>query len=345
MPFQISSQPFGQLPTDRVPLTEYLLEHTETGEFVTVIPAFGAVLRRLVLRKGNHLYALLQSPDSPQALLADESYANALLYPFPSRIRHGIYTFQEEAYALTMNEVRHDNALHGFVHGKPFSVVSQEATATEAQLVLRYDHAGDTPGYPFPFALTIAYQLVLADHLTEGSPRNNDRRCALKISFTAHNTGLVPAPAAFGWHPYFTFKQDTADTEESVDDMTLAMPARNAIELDETMIPTGKYVFRQAETVPLRGQELDSIFRITSSDAQSYAETILTSGTTGARLIVGQQTGTGKLNYLVCYTPARRDSLAIEPLTANVNAFNNGDGLAVLNPNETLSGAMWVRLD
>ncbi|MCY7409991.1 MAG: hypothetical protein LH473_06945, partial [Chitinophagales bacterium] len=77
----------------------------------------------------------------------------------------------------------------------------------------------------------------------------------------------------------------------------------------------------------------------------TYAETVLASRNTGVRLIVGQQTGPGKLNYLVCYTPSNRDSIAIEPLTANVDAFNNGEGLTILQPGETLSGSMWVRLD
>jgi aldose 1-epimerase len=72
---------------------------------------------------------------------------------------------------------------------------------------------------------------------------------------------------------------------------------------------------------------------------------MLTSLRTGVRLIIGQQTGPGKLNYLVCYTPGRRDSVAIEPQTSNVNAFNNGEGLAVLDPGDALSGSMWVRLD
>lgn len=62
------------------------------------------------------------------------------------------------------------------------------------------------------------------------------------------------------------------------------------------------------------------------------------------RLIVGQETGPGKFNYLVCFTPTRRDSIAIEPLTANVDSFNNGEGLTILNPGETMSGTIWVRL-
>ncbi|MFD2933477.1 aldose 1-epimerase [Spirosoma flavum] len=343
MPFQISTQPFGTLPTGTAPLTEYILEHTESGEFITIIPEFGGILRRLVLRKGQYLFALLHAPDSPQTLLADESYASALLYPFPSRIRHGIYHFEGEDYALKMNEVNRDNALHGFVHGRAFSVVGQEITPTQAQLVIRYDYAGDTVGYPFPFALTATYTLIQANLLPKGNHTTDDRMCALQVSYSALNTGATRCPASFGWHPYFTL------SGESVDAMSLSLPNRTPILLDKNMIPHGMQAAELAGTIELHEKKLDTAFAIEptsdSTSPESFAETVLTSLETGVRLIVGQQTGENKLNYLVCYTPTRRDSIAIEPLTANVDAFNNGEGLTILNPGETLSGTMWVRLE
>ncbi|GAB2532171.1 aldose epimerase family protein [Spirosoma aerophilum] len=343
MPFQISTQPFGTLPSATEPLKEYILEHTETGEFITILPGYGGILRRLVLRKGKHLLPLIIAPDSPQALVTDEGYASALMYPFPSRIRHGIYHFEGQDYALKLNEVKHDNALHGFVHGRDFSVISQEVTSTYAQLVIRYTYKGDTVGYPFPFILTVSYKLVQANLLARGSAAADDRMCALEVSYSAINTGTTRCPAAFGWHPYFSL------SEELIDEMSLSLPTRTPVILNERMIPDGKMATEQAGQISLRDQKLDTAFAIepTSDPAspESFAETVLTSGSTGVRLIVGQETGEGKLNYLVCFTPVRRDGIAIEPLTANVDAFNNGDGLVILNPGEALSGTIWVRLD
>lgn len=341
MPFTISTQPFGPLALETEPLTEYVLKHTQTGEFASIIPEFGGIVRRLVLRKGENLLTLIKAPESPQALLADESYASALLYPFPSRIYHGIYRFEGEAYALPMNETSRDNALHGFVHGKPFEVVSQEATEAGARLELRYNYTGDVTGYPFPFILTITYELVQAHQLPSASTEP-DRLCALRISYSALNTGTKPCPAAFGWHPYFTI------SEEPVDDLTLSLPARTAIVLDGNLIPTGRQPSEQATTMPLRNRTLDTPYALEPAPAangEPFVETALASQKTGVRLVVGQQTGPGKLNYLVCYTPARGDSVAIEPLTANVDAFNSGDGLAVLEPGDALEGTMWVRLE
>ncbi|UFH54483.1 aldose 1-epimerase [Spirosoma sp. KNUC1025] len=343
MPFRITTQPFGPLPSGTASLTEYLLEHTESGEFITVIPEFGGILRRLVLRKGRRLFALLKGPETPQELLADESYASALLYPFPSRIRHGVYHFEGEDFALKLNEMKRDNSIHGFVHGRAFSVVSQDVTPTSARLTLRYDYEGDTIGYPFPFILTVTYELMQANLLAHGSNPEADKMCALRIHYAAQNISTTRCPVAFGWHPYFTF------TEESVDHLLLSLPGRTPISLDEHRIPNGRHPFEPASDINLHGIELDSAFAIeptTEPDApEPYAETVLTSLSTGVRLVVGQQTGEGKLNYLVCYTPTRRDSVAIEPLTANVDAFNNGEGLVVLDPWEELSGTIWVRLD
>lgn len=338
MSFAISTEPFGPLATDSEPLTEYRLEHPETGEFASVIPSFGGLLRRLILRKGNDLLSLIRAPESPQALLADESYASALLYPFPSRIRHGIYRFGGEDYALPINETNRDNALHGFVHGKPFVVVSQETTPAHAQLALRYNYTGDLVGYPFPFSLTVTYELIRADQLPpDGS--SIDRMCALRIRYSALNTGTKQCPAAFGWHPYFTL------SEEPVDGLTLSLPTRTAIVLDGDMIPNGRLSPENAGTIALRDRTLDTPFAIESTAGESFVESVLTSTETGVRLILGQQTGAGGLNYLVCYTPPRRDSVAIEPQTANVDAFNSGDGLAILESGDSLDGTIWVRLD
>jgi aldose 1-epimerase len=127
--------------------------------------------------------------------------------------------------------------------------------------------------------------------------------------------------------------------------MTISIPAHTPVELNENLIPMGKGAAQSEETLRLNERELNNVFLIEPVPNQSYSETILQSIKTGVRLIVGQQTGEGKLNYLVCYTPPRRDSVAIEPLTANVDAFNNGEGLATLDPGGTLSGSMWVRLD
>jgi len=325
MPFTITTQPFGPMAEDTTPITEYFIRNTETNEGFSVLPEMGGMLHRLFLRKGQELYSVLKSPDSPQALLADESYSSALLFPFPSRVRHGIYTFDGEAYALRMNEFRHENALHGFVYNQPFQVVNQEEGPTHASLTVRYDYAGDQPGYPFPFSLAVLYGL----DRPEGSASS-----VLHVTFSAVNTGSTRCPVAFGWHPYFTL------SEEPIDHLRMTLPSSTAITLNDNLLPVGQEPFTNADDISLHERTFDTPFLVDFGD-RDYAETRIWSPRFDTTLRIAQDKS---FPYLVVFTPPRRDSIAIEPLTANVNSFNTGEGLRILGPGESASGKIWVAL-
>lgn len=347
MSFQIQVITLSPLPDSHDPLTEYRLENTITGEFAIVSPYFGGILRRLVLGNSsdpNHqdeskpLFSVLKAPESVQALEADETYASALLYPYPSRIKSGIYNFDGFAYTLPLNETNRDNSIHGLVHPHPFTVVRQEETSLHALLALQYDYSGDVTGYPFPFALTVTYSLSAM---------------GLTLVYSALNTGTARCPAAFGWHTYFTLKSapgfgkipvvqpGEVEDDTLIDELEISLPTCTAVVLDEDLIATGTEPFPESH-FSLHERQLDNAFIVETTD--DTAQTVLHSPKRNISLIVTQQTGPGKFNYLVVYTPVKRDSIAIESLTANVNAFNNDEGLVVLNPGETLTGRINIRL-
>jgi aldose 1-epimerase len=321
--FAIETRLLGPLEGTQ-PLTDYILSNPATGEWATILPEFGGILRQLVLRKGNTRYTLINSPGSAQALLADETYASALMYPFPSRIFQGIYRFGSEAYALPMNETARDNALHGFVHPKPFRVIQQEATPHHALITIRYDYIGDVPGYPFSFALIVTYAL---------------NESGFVVSFRATNTGTLRCPAAFGWHPYFTLNN------VPIDELELSIPAQAEVCLDDHMIPTGRQdvpANRQG-AFSLRDTQLDTpwLADFGQADERGYITTRLHWPAEEVTLEVAQDEA---FPYIVVYTPPRRDSIAIEPQTANVNAFNNQENLTILDPGETFGGTVRVSL-
>lgn len=54
--------------------------------------------------------------------------------------------------------------------------------------------------------------------------------------------------------------------------------------------------------------------------------------------------GKNKFNYLQLFTPAHRKSIAIEPMTCNINAFNNKEGLIILEPEEVLDLSFGIKL-
>ena len=320
MPFEIAHQPFGLL-------TEYHIQNTETGEYVGILPAHGAIVRQLVLRtkgtnRDSELVSVIKAPKSQQALMADETHASALLFPFPSRIRHGIYSFEGTLYTLPMNEAHHDNAIHGFIVGKAFELFGQEITDTEASLTLRYIHDGSYPGYPFSFEFRIRYTLSAS---------------GLSVTYEAINTGSRAAPVSFGWHPYFTLN------EEPIDQLTVILPAAKQVLLDDNLLPIGEELFGQKGEIPLLNRKLDAVFIVEENNDQGVT-TVLRSAQQDLQLTIWQETGPKKFNYLVVYTPIARDNIAIEPLTGNVNAFNNGQGLIVLEPNEITKGTVRVGL-
>lgn len=351
MPFQITTRPFGPLASASTPLTEYAVQHTETGAEFTVLPGFGGVLRSLILPvlpdnggNGNRkirLFSLLETPDSPQALQADESYASALLYPFPSRIRHGIYSFEGQQYALPFNDFGRDNAIHGFVHPRPFTVVAEDITATEAAITVQYDYPGDLTGYPFPFSLAVRYALCVVD---EGE-------IEFVLSFGVTNTGSSRCPAAFGWHPYFTLatrndaRTATAtDGLAAIDDLMLTIPAVETVLLDDDLLPVGRIPFigsGWSGPESLNGRTFDSVFMVAFRGES--AETVLSIPAHRVSMVLAQDTAV--FPFLVVYTPEPRDRIALEPITANVNAFNTGEGLRVLEPNERWGGSVRLSLE
>ena len=61
-----------------------------------------------------------------------------------------------------------------------------------------------------------------------------------------------------------------------------------------------------------------------------------------------QETGPQKFNYMQVFMPPYGTSIALEPMTCNIDAFNNGDGLTNLAPGETLrakAGVQYFGLD
>ncbi len=322
-PFTIETRPLDPLEGTS-PLTDYILTNPATGEWAKILPSHGGMLRQLVLRHANTRYSVINSPASPQALLADETYASALLYPFPSRIEHGTYVFDGTTYTLPLNEPLRQNALHGLVHTKPFTVVDHEVTPHHARLTLCHEYDGHVPGYPFLFALTVTYTLA-----NEG----------LTLAFEALNTGAAPCPAAFGWHPYFSLNKTP------LDELTLHLPTQTEVVLDERLIATGTKAVdaHRHGAFSLKNIELDTPFLVETSNPSvpKNGVTVLAWPAENVSLALTQS---ASLGYVVVYTPGRRDSIAIEPQTANVNAFNNHEGLCVLAPGQRLAGQMAVTL-
>jgi aldose 1-epimerase len=250
----------------------------------------------------------------------------AVLLPWPNRLAEGRYEFDGERHQLALSEPAKRNAIHGLLRWRSWWAVEREP-----HRVVMATHLHPQPGYPFALDATVAYEL------------GED---GLRVAIGAVNVGARACPYGAGQHPYLS------PGEGTIDDCELEIPARTRLLVDERhQVPVDRepvdgasFDFREPR--PIGGLAIDSGFCDLIRDAHGRASARLRRPD-GARveLWVDEQH-----EFLQVYTadtlaPARRRrGLAIEPMTCAPNALQSGDGLARLEPGQSLSARWGVRL-
>ena len=300
-------EPFGKF--------EKHIIKNEQGDSFSIVPAFGANLLDLKFKN----ISVLDGYQLPDELVKNNWSKNIILFPFPNRLRDGQYTHDGVTYQFDINNVDTQNAIHGFSKDVPMMVAEVKTDSQEGSITCVYEHDGTHKAYPFKFIFKITFIL---------------RGSEFEIEMQFTNVESKPIPAGLGWHPYFRIC-------EKSDDTSLQMPDCQLIMIDDRMLPTGeKQAFKDFETLKKIGSTfLDNGFYI--NNQTENAEVILKSelGT----LTYWQETGEGKWNYVQVFTPPHRQSIAIEPMTCNMDAFNNKDGLVLLTPQATLKGKFGLK--
>ncbi len=284
------------------PALESLMVSHETENFeVRLYPNLGASLQEFV--KNN--VQIIDGITNDEAGLETykNRYTSSWLFPFPNRISNGKYTFENNNYELDINEKALNNALHGFVFNKHFKLIEENTSEDSVFLKFHYTYTGELAGFPFPFQLNISYRITLND---------------IDMTMEAKNTGTSNMPFGMGWHPYFKANQFA----ESV----LNFEAFSQYEVDNKMIPTREMQLAHELPLTLEDTFLDDCF-LAKTASTTYK-------TDGYNLKIDFKPENEK-NFIQCYTPPTRDCIAIEPMTCAPDVFNNGDGLLVLEPNES----------
>ncbi|HVX55565.1 aldose 1-epimerase family protein [Nocardioides sp.] len=246
-----------------------------------------------------------------------------LLMPWPNRIRDGRYIFAGATQQLPLSEPARHNASHGLARWAAWHLVERAADRVELGLRLVAQS-----GYPWTLDLGVVYELG-----TDG----------LVVTQRATNVSSSAAPYAAGAHPYLTL-----DTGERIDGWTLHAPAATRILSDpERLLPTGAepvegtaYDFRTAR--PIGDTSLDTCFTDLARDQAGIATVTLGNGERTVELWMDRAHGWLMLYTADDRTPPRR-SIAVEPMTAPVDAFNSGQGLVTLQPGETFSARWGLR--
>jgi len=299
------------------------VRNTATGEFFSVIPESGARLQELLLSGGKEKFSVLKKIKNIHSQVPDDIYTNAKLSPFAGRIKAGRYDHNNVSYNVPLTFPEEGNACHGFVFDKKFEVVKTVITADHALCSLKYEYNKNVAGYPFNYALELSYILTSTDGLI----------CKTKVI----NRSLSTMPLSDGWHHYFMLGDE-------VDRLKLKLEVSDIVEVDAKNIPTGKRTpFRDyTSPVEIGEKRFNTCFLVDGKKGKAVTQLI--SEDRGVTLSVWQETGMNKFNYLVVYTPPDRKSIAIEPMTSNVDSFNNGKGLIVLPPNGEFAAKCGIQI-
>ncbi|HHT28555.1 MAG TPA: aldose 1-epimerase [Firmicutes bacterium] len=305
------------------------------GAKATILP-WGANLIQLALPVGRADTAveLLSAPEDFKALEENPTrYGCPILYPFPSRISAGRFTFAGQEFQV---DVYPDgNARHGFVHNRMFTAAGLGSGPDGAWVTLVFDGniADIQRQFPFPFELTITYRLAEAE---------------LAVDVTARNAGGRQMPMGFGWHPYFNMPLlPDGDREQC----QLQVPTSTYWELADDLVPTGRRLpvsgrldLRSGYSV---GETMyDDILSGVESDENHWSHASLLDQE--AKLKATVSAGPSFREWVI-YTPPQRAAVCLEPYTCVGNAFNLhaagvDAGVIVLAPGESWSDTMKVTL-
>lgn len=248
--------------------------------------------------------------------------ASQLLVPWPNRIRDGHYTWDDTNHQLAISEPAKHNASHGLVRWAAWSPRSHEPST----ITLGHRLLAQT-GYPWTLDLEVTYA-VGADGLT--------------VTQRATNRATTAAPYASGAHPYLTVGSGPIDT------WNFELPAGSVLDTDERSLPTGQRGVAGGEfdfgtTRAIGSTVFDTCYGDLVRGPDGRCRVRLSSNGSDVELWVDEQH-----QWLMIYSAdgaaTPRQALAVEPMTAPVDAFNTGTDLIRLEPDAIVAATWGVRV-
>jgi aldose 1-epimerase len=282
-------------------LNQIIITNKELNFESIIFPNLGASLQKLSRNRIDIIDGIKATKE--ELKIYGARYNSSFLFPFPSRIEDGKYSFNGQDYQLDINDTSYNNAIHGLIYNKPFKLKNKLVSNSKAKLKLNYKYKGDFKGFPFPYKLSLIYIF---------SEEN------VKVKFNIENTGATEFPFGIGWHPYFK----TTDLSNS----TLNFNGKSEWILNDRLLPLKETNLSLQTPIKIEETELDNCF------VTNEPKGILKTGDYAMKM---KFSSAPPNSFLQVYTPPTRDSIAIEPMTCGGNCFNSKIGLQTLKPKET----------
>jgi galactose mutarotase-like enzyme len=278
------------------------------------VPSAGMVGASLRLH-GRELLGLRKGIDAYRA--RGSTFGIPLLHPWANRLGGFSYSVGDVTVALDsgMRGLRTEE--HGLpIHGLLAAYAEWEVhEQTDAAVIAEADLGADPElleAFPFP------HRLALTAALTPGR---------LTITTTLTATGDRAVPVAFGFHPYFALP------DVAREDLVLRHGAMAHVGLDERGLPTGDRTPVAARDAPLGDDTFDDLY---TNLGPAPAVTLAGDRRELTLRLMGGYT------HLQLFAPAGTTSVAIEPMTAPVDALRSGDGLRLAAPGEPFTAVFAV---
>jgi galactose mutarotase-like enzyme len=267
------------------------------GEYeAVVVPELSMLVASLRWRNREHV-ALA---GGLAAYRAGHTTGIPLLHPWANRLSRRRYRaagIDVDLRGLPLHTDGDGLPIHGTMAARGgWDVRSVRAARSSARVVARFpfgEHDDLLASFPFPHDLEVAVALD---------------RDGLHVTTGVEPTAAVPVPISFGWHPYWRLPSPRGA-------WTLDLPARERLHLDRRGIPTGRRTADPAGAVALDGADLDDHFAL--GDDRSFRVR-----DRRTELRVEYDAG---YPFAQVYSPPGADAVAVEPMTAPVDALVTGE--------------------
>jgi aldose 1-epimerase len=312
-------------------MTTATIRDPATGSSAELLVSQGFNCFRLTAQVAGKPIEVLYAPDDfALGKSRPSSGGIPLLFPFPGRIRGTTFTWEGKSYQLEPGDA-FGNAIHGFVHARPWRVIEQEENRIVGQFHGVRDDSSLKARWPADFRITATYEL-----------RGN----TLAAEYLLENPGDVPLPCGFGTHPYFRVPLGGP----AADDCVVKLPVSSRWELAD-MLPTGK-LLEVADAAGLQAGKrfgelkFDDAFSGLKFDGE-WCTTSIRDPASGATMT---QRFDRQFRECVVYTPPHRQAICIEPLTCVPSCFDLAArgidaGLRIIKPGEAFTCRVEIAVD